>query len=114
MDLRDLNVLKGALSEIGSAHKLCGFVVTLWGHLWVAHMWGIAREWGTLSAFSAFRGEGRHKSLKSEIRKRTFKGGSKKRGSRLRGARQAQRKGWPEVLRNDHLDWGLYAEGFNV
>ena len=114
LDLRDMNVLKGALSEMGSAHKACGFVVTLWAHLWLDHMWGIAREWGTLSAFSAFRGEGRHQSLKSEIRKRSFKGGSKKRGSRLRGARRALRKGWAEVLRNNNLDWGLYARGFNV
>ena len=114
LDLRDMNVLKGALSEMGSAHKACGFLVTLWAHLWVDHMWGIAREWGTLSAFSAFRGEGRHQSLKSEIRKRSFKGGSKKRGSRLRGARRALRKGWAEVLRNDNVDWGLFSWGFNV
>ena len=46
--------------------------------------------------------------------KRSFKGGSKKRGSRLRGARRALKKGWAEVLRNDDLDWGLYAKGFNV
>ena len=32
LDLRNLNVLKGALSEMGSAHKACGFVVTLWAH----------------------------------------------------------------------------------
>ena len=80
LDLRDLNVLKGALSEIWSAHKACGFVVTLWAHLWVDHMKGIAKEWGTVSTFSAFRGGGRHQSLKSEIRKRSFKGGSKKGG----------------------------------
>ena len=77
-------------------------------------MWGTAREWGTLSAFSAFSGEGRHQSLKSEMRKRSFKGGSKKRGSRLQGARRALRKGWAEVLRNDNLDRGSYAKGFNV
>ena len=47
LDLCDVNVLKGALSEMGSAHKACGFVVTLWARLWVDHMWGIAREWGT-------------------------------------------------------------------
>ena len=114
LDLRDMNVLKGALSEMGSAHKACGFVVTLRAHLWVDHMWGIARERGTLSAFSAFKGEGRHQSLKSEIRKRSFKGASTKRGSRLRGARRALRKGWAEVLHNDNLDLGLYAKGFNV
>ena len=77
-------------------------------------MWGIAREWGTVSTSSAFKGEGRHQSLKSEIRKKSFKAGSKKRGSRLRGARRALRKGWAEVLRNDNLDWGLYAKGFDV
>ena len=47
LDLRDVNVLKGALSEMGSAHTACGFVVTLWARLWVDHMWGIARGWGT-------------------------------------------------------------------
>ena len=104
LDFRDMNVLRSALSEMGSSHKACGFVVTLWADLWVDHMWGIAREWGTLSTFSAFKNEGRHRSLKSEIRKRSVKGGSKKRGSRLRGARRAQRKGWAEVLRNDNLD----------
>ena len=114
LDLRDMNVLRSALSEMGSAHKACGFVVTLWAHLWVDKMWGIAREWGTLCTFSAFKGEGRHQSLKIEIRKRSFKGGSKKRGSRVRGAGRAQRKGWAEVLRNDNLDSGLYAKGSNV
>ena len=44
LDLRDVNVLRSALSEMGSAHKACGFVVTLWALLWVNHMWGIARE----------------------------------------------------------------------
>ena len=52
--------------------------------------------------------------MNTEIRKRSFTGGSKKRGSRLRGARRAVRKGWAEVLRNDNLDWGLYARWFNV
>ena len=52
--------------------------------------------------------------MKSEIKKRSFKGGSKKRGSRLRGARRALRKCRAEVLRNDNLDRGLYAKGFNV
>ena len=56
-------------------------------------MWGIARQWGTLSAFSAFGGEGRHQSLKSEIRKRSFKGGSKKRGSPLRGGTPSTEEG---------------------
>ena len=53
-----MNMLKGGFSETGSALKVCGFVVTPWAHLWVDHMWGMARQWGTLSAFSAFRGEG--------------------------------------------------------
>ena len=33
LDLRDMNVMRSALSERGSAHKACGFVVTLWAHL---------------------------------------------------------------------------------
>ena len=37
-------------------------------------MWVIATKWGTVSAFDAFRGEGRHQLLKTEIRKRSFKG----------------------------------------
>ena len=78
LDLPHLNVVKGALSEMGSAREACGFVVTLWARVWVDHMWGIARECRTLSAFSAFKGEGRHQSLKREIRKRSFKGGIKK------------------------------------
>ena len=77
LGLLDLNVLKGALSEMASARKACGFVVTLRAHLWVDHMWGIAREWGSLSAYSAFKGEVRHQSLKSDIRKRS---GEKERG----------------------------------
>ena len=32
LDLGDMNVLKGALSEVGSVHKACGFVVTLRAH----------------------------------------------------------------------------------
>ena len=52
--------------------------------------------------------------MKSEIRKRSFKGGSKKRGSRLRGARRAVRKGWAQVLRNDNVDWGSFSRGYNV
>ena len=114
LDLRDMNVLRSAVSEMATAHKACGFVVTLWAHLWVDHMWGIAREHGTLSAFSAFGGEERHFLLQSEIRKRSFKGRSKKLGSRLRGVRRALRKRWAEVLRNDNFDWVLFSSGFNV
>ena len=33
-DLRNMNVLRGALCEMGSVHTACGFVVTLWAHLW--------------------------------------------------------------------------------
>ena len=86
LDLRDMILLR-------SAHKACGFVVALWAHLWVDYMWGIAREWGPLSTFSAFRGEGRHQLLKSESRKRSCKGGSQKRGSRLRGGTPSTEEG---------------------
>ena len=114
LNLCNMNVLKGALSEIGSAHKACGSLMTLWAHLSVDNMWGIAREWATLFAFSAFRGEGRHRSLKSQIKKGSFNEESKKRGSRLQGARRALRKAGAEVLLNDNLDWGWFSRGFNV
>ena len=52
--------------------------------------------------------------MKNEIGKRSFKGGSKKQGSRLQGARRALGKGWAEVLRNNNLDWGLSAKEFNI
>ena len=74
----------------------------------------IPREWGTLSAISGLRGEGRQQSLKSEIRKRSLKQRSKKQSSRLRGARLALTKGWAEVHRNDSLDWGLFSTGLDV
>ena len=113
-DLRNLNVLKGALSEMWSPTKLSCFAVILWAHFLVDHMWGMVRECVSLSAFSAVGVEGRRQSLNNEIRKKTFRGRSNKRGSRLRGARGALREGWAEVLRNDDLHWGLYAIGFNV
>ena len=34
LDLCDMNMLRGALSAMGSAHKACGPVVTLCAHLW--------------------------------------------------------------------------------
>ena len=80
----------------------------------MGHTLGIAREWGTLSAFNAFRGKGRHQSLNSEIRKRSLKGGSKKRGYRLRGALRALMKGWAEVFQNGNWHWGLFSRAFNV
>ena len=114
LDLRNLNVLKGALSEMWSPTKLSWFAVILLAHLLVGHMWGIVRECGSLSAFSAAGVEGRRKLLKNEIRKKTFRQRSNKRGSRLRGARGALRKRWAGVLQNENLDPGLYAKGLNV
>ena len=76
-------------------------------HLWIDHLLGWARRWGHIAIFAAFKGEGRHKALKCEISKRSFRGGSKGgRVSRLRGARvrvkggkgDRTRKGWGEVL----------------
>ena len=98
LDLRDLNVLRSALSEMASAHKACGFVVTLWAHLWVDHVWGIAREWGTLSTFSAFKGEGRHQSLKIEIRKRSLKGEVRNGGLAYGGHTEHRGRGGPKCF----------------
>ena len=71
LDVCNLNVLNSAPSEMGSAHKVCGFGLTLWADHWVDHMWGIVRERGTLSALNAFKGGYMHQSLKSQIRKRS-------------------------------------------
>ena len=102
----------------GESKPPCEMNVTLWAHLWIDHLLGWARRWGHIAIFAAFKGEGRHKALKCEISKRSFRGGSKGgRVSRLRGARvrvkggngDRTRKGWGEVIRSDNLDWGLYS-----
>ena len=48
---------------------------TFWAHLWVDHMLGWAKRRGGLAEFSTFKGEGRHKALKGEISKLSFRGG---------------------------------------
>ena len=85
-------------------------------------MLGWARTWGHIAIFSAFKGEGWHKALNTEISNRSFRGGAKGgRVSRLRGARRARaskgerkRKGWGEVIRLDNLDWGLCNKRLSV
>ena len=96
--------------------------ITLWAHLWIDHMLGWARTWGHIAIFSPFKGEGRHKALKMQISKQSFRGGAKGgRVSRLWGARRARasrgarkRKGWGEDIRTYNLDWGLYNKQFCV
>ena len=56
LDLRDLNVLKGALSEMGSAHKACGFVVTVWAHLCVGPHVGDCEGVGHPVCIQCFQG----------------------------------------------------------
>ena len=109
--------LAAKLSHMALCHVACDCTVTLWAHLWIDHMVGWIQRWGTVCVFGAFKGEGRHIQLKSEIRRRSFKGGAKGRkgGKRNRRAMgHKSRKGWGEVTSNDNLDWGLYAEGFSV
>ena len=68
--------------------------------------------WRHIAIFSAFKGEGWHKALKTDISTRNFRGVAKGgRVSRLRGTRRAKagmgkRKwtGWGEVIRSDNLD----------
>ena len=118
-----MKILQAELKKMGEAHKACEMNVTLWAHLWIDHLLGWARRWGHIAIFAAFKGEGRHKALKCEISKRSFRGGSKGgRVSRLRGARvrvkggkgDRTQKGWGEVIRSDNLDWGLYNKKFSV
>ena len=86
LQLPDMKILRTELKKMGEAHKACEMNVTLWAHLWIDHLLGWARRWGHIAIFAAFKGEGRHKALKCEISKRSFRGGSKGgRVSRLRG-----------------------------
>ena len=119
----DMKILRTELKKMGEAHKACEMNVTLWAHLWIDHLLGWARRWGHIAIFAAFKEEGRHKALKCEISKRSFRGGSKGgRVSRLRGARvrvkggkgHRTRKGWGEVIRSENLDWGWYNKNFSV
>ena len=120
---RRIHLVCGESKPPTPAHKACEMNVTLWAHLWIDHLLGWARRWGHIAIFAAFKGEGRHKALKCEISKRSFRGGSKGgRVSRQRGARvrvkggkgDRTRKGWGEVIRSDNLDWGLYDKKFSV
>lgn len=114
MTARDLEVLKSALALQGAVHVSLGLTVTIWAHLWVDHLLEYARIWKGVSLTSAFRGEERHKSLKSEIRFRSFKGGAKFQGKEghFKGGRF--RKGYGELIRNDNLDWSLLKVGLDT
>ena len=123
LQLPDMKILRTELKKMGEAHKACEMNVTLWAHLWIDHLLGWARRWGHIAIFAAFKGGGRHKALKCEISKRSFRGGSKGgRVSRLRGARvrvkggkgDRTRKGWGEVIRSDNLHWRLYNKKCSV
>ena len=77
---------------MGALHTALGLSISLWPHLWVDHKVEVAGLCGDSSLTGGFKAEGRHKLLKQEVRKRSFKGGGK--GSRLRGLR----KSWGEVI----------------
>ena len=123
LQLPEMRTLRAEWKKMGEAHKACEMNITLWAHLWIDHLLGWARRWGHIAIFAAFKGDGRHKALKSEISKRSFRGGSKGgRVSGLRGARvrmkggkvDRTRKGWGEVIRSDNLNRGLYNKDFSV
>ena len=114
-----VEALKNVLPQMAVHHKRCQLGQTLWVHLWVDHMLGYAKQWHALGAFAAFKAEERHKTLKTEIRFRSFKGGARKvkggvRGQRGRLVRQVFVKGWREAVKNDNLDWGLLKRGWDV
>ena len=118
-----MKILRTELKKMGEAHKACEMNVTLWAHLWIDHLLGWARRWRHIASFAAFKGQGRHKALKCEMSKRSFRGGSKGgrvftlRGARVRvkgGKGDRTRKGWRKVIRSDSLDWGLYNKTCSV
>ena len=87
LQLPDMKILRTELKKMGEAHKACEMNVGLPAHLWIDHLLGWARRWWHIGIFAAFKGEGRHKALKCEISKRSFRGGSKGgRVSRLQGS----------------------------
>ena len=82
-------------------------------------MLGYAKQWHALGAFAAFKAEERDKTLKTEIRFRSFKGAARKVKGGVRGrrgglVRQVFMKGWREVVKNDNLDRGLLKRGWDV
>ena len=123
LQLPDMKILPTELKQMGEAYRPCEMNVTLWAHLWIDHLLGWARRWGHIAIFAASKGEGRHKALKCEISKRSFRGGSKGGWvSRLQGARvqvkggkgDRTRSGRGEVIRSDNLDCGFYNKQFLV
>ena len=64
--------------EIGDAHRALPLLIAVWSHVFVDHLVHCAATLGGLVRFGAFRGEERHKVLKSKIRRRSFKGGRRR------------------------------------
>ena len=103
-----VNELRSHLKGMGALHRALGLSISLWPHLWVDHMVEVAGLYGDWSLTGGFKAEGRHKRLKQEVSKRSFKGGGK--GSRLRGVG----KSWGELIRNDNMDYNLLNKGLIV
>ena len=103
-----VNELRADLKVMGALHRALGLSISLWPHLWVDHMVEVAALYGDLSPTVAFKAEGRHKTLKQEVRNSSCKGGGKV--SKLRGVR----KSCGELIRNDNKDYSLLNKGFNV
>ena len=75
----EIDTLKNVLPQMAVHHKRCQLQQTLWVHLWVDHLLGLAKQWHALGAFAALVAEERHKTLKTQIRFRSFKGQGKER-----------------------------------
>ena len=75
---QEIDTLKNVLPQEAVHHKRCQLGQTLWEHLWVDHMLGFAKQLHALGAFAAFKPQQRHKTLKTEIRFRSFNRGAKK------------------------------------
>ena len=84
---QEIDTLRNLLPQMAMHHKRCQFGQTLWVHLWFDHMLGFARQRHALGAFAAFKAEERHRTPKTEIRFRSFKGGTRTVNGRVRGRR---------------------------
>ena len=97
-----LRLLFNSCQVMGVCHRLLGFKVTLWAHLWVDHMHAYACLWRTLARFGCFAVEGSHRRLKRMLRN---SGGV----SLLHG-----RNGLQVVVDNHTIDDSLLGYGWDV
>ena len=95
----DLGRLRNHGIAMGTAHNELQSGKLLWTHLWIYHMYYLAKKWRILSKFSCFAVEGSHRRLERMLRN---SGGL----SLLRG-----RLGVQVAVDNHTIDDSLWSHG---